>query len=165
MKQIKQIVMAAVFAMVSLSTQALTVTNLIGLETASDEVYSGFFATSDSVFTVDFSSLAGDTIGFGLANLSVVDSDAVGTVTVSGSDGVIASYGLMGGFNTNTGYFLLDLPVSDLMLDFSITGASFTTTVLTAGQVAEVPVPAAAFLFGSAVIALAGVGRSRKVFA
>lgn len=42
-------------------------------------------------------------------------------------------------------------------------GTSITYTFAVGSEVSEVPVPAAAWLFGSAIVGLAGIGRKRKV--
>ena len=55
---------------------------------------------------------------------------------------------------TTTGAALID--------DLTVT-VSRETAIITTPAVSQVPVPAAAWLFGSALVALAGIGRNRKV--
>ncbi|WP_101758710.1 VPLPA-CTERM sorting domain-containing protein [Oceanicoccus sp. KOV_DT_Chl] len=79
-------------------------------------------------------------------------------LNVSGPIGNLSE--VYGGSATGTGDIFTLVAVGDQ--GSGITSNNSYTFTIGAEQVSEVPVPAAAWLFGSAIVGLAGIGRKRK---
>ena len=69
-------------------------------------------------------------------------------------DGFVLEFRFYDGSTVPTGSLLVD--------DLTITTSSDTATITTPA-ISSVPLPAAAWLFGGALVAMAGVGRTRKI--
>lgn len=112
-------------------------------------------------------------------------ANAIGSGTVNSDDGSnitaggtiscddVSGFGFCGSIPAPSGYDLVELvlvPTGDQsgfqtsFMQITEVGAS-NTTIYTyqLTQVQEVPVPAAAWLFGSAMVGLVGIGRKRKI--
>jgi hypothetical protein len=131
---------------------------------------------SFSAANVDFSGVSGNVVGVGLWGLDLLaGSNEAIVLNVNYSDSSTQSYNitLNGDASFTPEYFgLYSNDTSQLITSISLYGTDDTgaqrawliddLTVITAGSVPSVPVPAAAWLFGSGLVGLVGVARRKR---
>jgi hypothetical protein len=133
--------------------------NFSNLTVSGTGVFAGDFTCTEGTFTFTVgASLCGNySFGPNYTNESTIDADGTNLVlggddTASGDPQSMASYT---GMFPNGGDFVTSIVLAN--------GAPFGSGSQFTWNVQAVPVPAAAWLFGSALVGLAGVGRKRKM--
>ncbi len=131
---------------------------------------------SFSAANIDFSGVSGNVVGLGFwgLDLTTFDNEAI-VLDVNYSDSSSQSYNvtLNGDAMFTPEYFgLYSNDTSQSITSISLYGTDDTgaqrawliddLTVITAGSVPSVPVPAAAWLFGSGLVGLVGVARRKS---
>ena len=180
MKKINTLIAASALAVVSATSQA-AILNVEGTLTAWDASpsvttypvlpeFTGTYDTDTGAYSFTFDDFQASVAVFG-----IYTADIFTTGTVLSGDGSVDHLVTDTGVSNCVGSPLVcgNQPTSDIFGNISWDGLTGTlnTTRSTAGgsSVAtytftqEVPVPAAAWLFGSALVGLAGIGRKRKV--
>lgn len=176
----------ALFACASAANAAYVVT---GTGNTVDDTYGAPLATQTADGTATVTLDGGGAFSSITMDLSIVTTSSAGVATVTststfdatgtGTNEILTCVGISQVCdNAGVGVVTATNPQS---LDFSdltnitwftqiqkpspiVAGGTATVTLnLAATEVSEVPVPAAAWLFGSALVGLAGVGRKRKV--
>ena len=120
----------------------------------------GYFDTA----TYDFIATAGETStgnscsssGSSLFTCSAIDTSAPLTINSGGVNGYSVSHDLFNGVKNGSGRAFYELGPSCSAWD------TLECPLFPGAYVSNVPVPAAAWLFSSALIGLAGIGRRRK---
>ena len=121
--------------------------------------------------TMDFTMFTTNTTAVGLATITTTGSfdiaSGVGSSNVIGCTGAALVCGSVpigpGSFDPALNYDANGgNPTYDLFANVVVPGLGTGTLTGSVAFVAAVPVPAAAWLFGSALIGLAGIGRNRK---